>query len=144
MILTGGCRCGSIRFEITDVLDAGYCHCRHCRRRSGAPVFAFLTVQEKNLRLLSGALLPEPSETTGTRQHCAQCRGEIMLNYESREFGSLHAIGIGLLDAPAAIRPTYHQFAADMLPWLDINDSLPRFVGNDISHPRDRMSPYQE
>lgn len=144
MILLGGCRCGSVRFEIEDVLDAGYCHCGQCRRRSGAPVFAFLTVKDHNFKIQGADLFSEPSETAGTRRYCPQCRSEITLQYESPAFGVLHAVGIGLLDRPEAIRPTYHQFVADQLPWLDINDSLPRFQDNEISHPHDRLRPYQD
>jgi hypothetical protein len=92
--------------------------------------------------MVSGTLLTEPSETTGDRQYCERCRGELTLRYENQEFGDLHAVGIGLLDQPELVRPTYHQFVADMLPWLDIRDALPRFQGNEITHPRDRPSPF--
>ena len=35
--LTGGCACGTVRFEVTAPFDtAGYCHCKRCQRRSGA------------------------------------------------------------------------------------------------------------
>jgi hypothetical protein len=51
-------------------------------------------------------------------------------------------VGIGILDRPAEIRPTMHQCEADRLSWLNIADDLPRFETNEnISHPRERMSP---
>ena len=35
-LLTGGCNCGAIRFEVTaPLVDAGYCHCTRCQRRTG-------------------------------------------------------------------------------------------------------------
>ena len=141
-VLTGGCRCGGVRFEISEVLDAGYCHCSQCRRRSGAPVFAFLSVTDAHFVLLQGDLVNEPSETTGTRYYCNQCRSEIALHYENAEFGVIHALGCGLLDRPDLVAPVFHQFYADRLEWLNIEDDLPRFSGNQISHPRDRRSPY--
>lgn len=143
-MLVGGCRCGATRFKLDDVLDAGYCHCNQCRRRSGAPVFAFLTTKDRNFSLIAGKLVGEPSETTGTREYCERCRIEVSLNYDNSEFGKLRAIGIGLLDQPELIRPTYHQFMVDALPWLDIHDTLPRFQTNEVSHPRDRLSPFAE
>ena len=33
----GDCYCGDIRFEVSDIFDAGYCHCSVCRQLSGAP-----------------------------------------------------------------------------------------------------------
>lgn len=140
--LTGGCRCRSACFEIKDVLDAGYCHCSQCRRRSGAPVFAFLSVQDAAFRWRGGQLISEPSEAVGVRDYCAYCRSEVCLRFENPEFGVLRAIGVGLLDEPALIRPTFHQFTADALPWLEIQDNLPRFVDNRISHPRERPRPF--
>lgn len=140
--LTGGCRCQAVQFEIADVLDAGYCHCTQCRRRSGAPVFAFLSVQDAAFRMRNGQLINEPSEAVGVREYCAQCRSEICLRFENPEFGVLRAIGIGLLDQPALIRPTFHQVTAQALPWLEIKDTLPRFVDNEISHPRERPRPF--
>jgi hypothetical protein len=37
----GGCFCGAVRFELTEILDAGYCHCSNCRRFSGAPLLVW-------------------------------------------------------------------------------------------------------
>jgi hypothetical protein len=107
-------------------------------------MFAFVTVKDLDFQLTMGGVLSEPSETTGTRQYCEKCRNEISLNYDNPEFGKLRAIGIGLLDQPELVRPTYHQFVAYMLPWLDIRDTLPRFQGNEITHPRDRLSPFPD
>jgi hypothetical protein len=34
---TGGCICGSIRYEVNRIFDVIWCHCNRCRRVSGAP-----------------------------------------------------------------------------------------------------------
>jgi hypothetical protein len=57
--LGGGCPCDAVRFEITEVFDAGYCHCNRCRKSTGAPVFAFVRVPRAAFDLLSGELLAE-------------------------------------------------------------------------------------
>jgi hypothetical protein len=65
VLLRGGCPCDGVRFEITDVFDAGYCHCNRCRKQSGAPVFAFVHVPRAAFTLLSGELVAEPWERLG-------------------------------------------------------------------------------
>jgi len=53
----------------------------------------------------------------------------------------LLSIGIGQLDEPARVRPTFHPCVSSELPRLQINDNLPRFSENTITHPRKRQSP---
>jgi hypothetical protein len=52
VLLRGGCPCDAARFEITNVFDAGYCHCNRCRKQTGAPVFAFVHVPRAAFRRL--------------------------------------------------------------------------------------------
>ena len=54
----GGCLCGAIRYEIDAVFDVIYCHCKHCRRSSGAPVLLTAQVSGDAFRLTKGS----PSE----------------------------------------------------------------------------------
>jgi hypothetical protein len=55
--LGGGCPCDTVRFEITEVFDAGYCHCNRYRKTTGAPVFAFVFVPRAAFSLLIGELV---------------------------------------------------------------------------------------
>jgi hypothetical protein len=136
--LGGGCPCDAVRFEITEVFDAGYCHCNRCRKSTGAPVFAFVRVPRAAFNLLSGELLAEPRERLGQGVICGSCRGCVYFDMVDQDWLS---IGIGRLDEPARVRPTFHQCVSSKLPWLEIDDDLPRFNENTITHPRERMSP---
>jgi hypothetical protein len=138
VLLRGGCSCDEVRFEITEVFDVGYCHCTRCRKSSGAPVFAFVHVPRAAFKLLSGKLVAEPWERLGRGMSCASCRGCVCFDMGERD---LLSVGIGMLDEPARIRPTFHQCVSSMLPWLEINDSLPRFSENTVTHPKERRSP---
>ena len=60
MPISGGCFCGAIRWEGSNVFDAGYCHCSICRRMSGAPVFSFVHFREGDFRLTKGSPRPLP------------------------------------------------------------------------------------
>ena len=53
-ILTGGCYCGAIRFEVDDFFDAGYCHCTICRRFSGAPAVVWANTPAHDFRVTRG------------------------------------------------------------------------------------------
>ena len=138
VLLRGACPCDAVRFEITEVLDAGYCRCNRCRKRTGAPVFAFVHVPRAAFNLLSGELVAEPWERLGQGMICRSCRGCVCFDMGDRD---LLSIGIGRLDEPDRVRPTFHQCVSSKLPWLEINDSLPRFGENTITHPKDRRSP---
>jgi len=40
-MLTGGCMCGGVRFEVDEPLvSASYCHCTRCQRRTGTAASA--------------------------------------------------------------------------------------------------------
>ena len=106
VLLRGGCPCDAVRFEITDVFDAGYCHCNRCRKQSGAPVFALVHVPRTAFTLLSGELVAEPWERLGQGMICASCRGGVCFDMGDRD---LLSIAIGRLDEPARVRPTFHQ-----------------------------------
>jgi hypothetical protein len=136
--LRGGCPCDAVRFEITDVFDAGYCHCNRCRKHTGAPVFAFVHVPRAAFKLLSGELTAEAKERLGQGLICGFCRASVYFDMGERD---LLSIGIGRLDEPAGVRPTFHQCVSSKLPWLEISDNLPRFSENTITHPRNRQSP---
>jgi hypothetical protein len=123
----------SLRF-----FDAGHSHCSRCREQTGAPVFAFVHVPSAAFNLLGGELVAEPWERLGQGMICASCRGCVYFDMGDRD---LLSIGIGRLDEPARVRPTFHQCVSSKLPWLEIDDGLPRLSENTISHPKDRLSP---
>ena len=101
-------------------------------------MFAFVHVPRVAFKLLSGELIAEPWERLGRGMICASCRGRVCFDMSDRD---LLSIGIGLLDEPARVRPTFHQYVSSKLPWLEISDSLPRFDENTITHPKERQSP---
>ena len=53
--VTGGCLCGTLRFEVTKPLyDPHYCHCRVCQKASGGPVIARAFVARDGFRFTAG------------------------------------------------------------------------------------------
>ncbi len=57
-VLTGGCLCGGVRFELTGPPQAaGYCHCIRCQRRTGTAASPQARIDGRTLRLLGGGEL---------------------------------------------------------------------------------------
>src|SRR5919109_2345988 len=78
--LTGGCACGTVRFEVTAPFQtAGYCHCKRCQRRSGALWSLNAQVPAEGFAILRGG---EAVRTWAPRDglpkaFCAECGGHL-------------------------------------------------------------------
>ena len=63
--ITGGCACGAVRYEATGrPSNTMVCHCRTCRRVTGAPVVAAYLIAER----LGFELRSEVNNVTNTPQ----------------------------------------------------------------------------
>ena len=125
-MVTGGCFCGSVRYRIEDAAPkATICHCEGCRKASGAPVVAWITVRADALRLVQGELRTVRGGKVehescdgfgGTRSFCGQCGSQITFA------GDGHAdyidITTGTLDDPNRFPPTEDSFAERKLVWI--------------------------
>ena len=59
------------------MFDAGYCHCARCRRRSGAPVSAFVHVPSAAFTVVTGEVVSDAEERLGREMVCARCHGDV-------------------------------------------------------------------
>jgi len=127
--ITGGCGCGTVRFEVgVPFLSAGYCHCTRCQRRSGTAASANARAEPGSVRILQGeeelrVWLPE-----GGREKifCGRCGSALF----SRDPGSAEYTGVrlGAVDGEPGIRPESHAFVAYAASWEPIpDDGLPRY-----------------
>jgi hypothetical protein len=113
-------------------VDAGYCHCRLCQRASGAPVVAWATFAAADFHLLAGDLTTYRSSVRGERGFCARCGTPIAFRYLSKP--EYIDITVASLDDPAALPPQYHIWTMSQVPWLRVDDTLPRHMdgGRDL------------
>lgn len=127
--LTGGCLCGGVRYELSEVpVGAGYCHCTRCQRRTGTAAAASAGIVPGSLRIVSGAeLLAEYAPPDGyVKVFCSACGGALW----SRHPDDPERIGVrmGTFDSDPGVRPSYRQYVAYAAPWEPIpDDGLPRF-----------------
>ena len=124
-VATGGCMCGAIRYKASGTpKGSGYCHCRSCRHHTGAPVVAFVDFTPEQVQWLSGNRRRYESSTGIFRAFCPDCGSSIARLWLDE---ATTWLCIGTLDAPELVAPKYHMFTEEQIPWLDIDDELPRY-----------------
>jgi hypothetical protein len=122
----GGCLCGRLRYEARDPIEAGYCHCRLCQRSSGAPVLAWAGFPIARFSYSKGAPESYRSSPRGLRDFCASCGTQIA--FRDSATPTRIDVNVASLDDPAAIEPEYHIWIGSSVPWLHIDDDLPRYT----------------
>jgi hypothetical protein len=116
---TGGCLCGAVRF----VADGppkwtSYCHCRSCRRQTGAPVSAYAGFRTASVRFEGNMPTYYVSSPGVRRGFCATCGST--LTYEGERWPNEVHLHIGTFDDPSTLAPTGHAFADERVPWLHL------------------------
>jgi hypothetical protein len=127
--LTGGCLCGTVRFEVTErPLGAGYCHCTRCQRRTGTASSVQARLAPGSLRITQGerairAFVPEQG---AEKLFCGECGSALWSR--SQDEAQTISVRLSAFDADPGIPLSYRQFVADAAPWETIpDDGLPRF-----------------
>ena len=127
--LTGRCLCGAVRFEITaPLLQAGYCHCTRCQRRTGGSASVQAAVEPGSLRIVAGADLVScwQPEDGFPKCFCSSCGGALWSRHPTEP--DRLSVRLGTLDADPGVRLSYRQFVAYAVPWEPIpDDGLPRY-----------------
>ena len=128
-MLTGGCLCGSVRYEISEPLvSAAYCHCTRCQRRTGAAASAHARVAPGSLRVVQGEeLVREWAPEDGwPKAYCSACGSALWSRSPIED--DLFSVRLGTFDTDPGIRPQWRQFVAYAAPWEPIpDDGLPRY-----------------
>src|SRR5262245_6526455 len=128
--LTGGCLCGTVRFEIDEPLvSASWCHCSRCQRRTGTPASVQGRIAPGSLRLLQGegALRAfVPGDGGFSKVFCGECGSALWS--EDPENSEIMAVRFGAFDGDPGIRPQWRQFVDYAAVWEPIpDDGLPRY-----------------
>lgn len=123
--LTGGCSCGSVRYEsAAPISGAAFCHCRSCRRATGAAAVPWTSVAFARFRWL-GVRPPARYESSAgvTRSFCPRCGTP--LAYQSASSPETLDLTLGSLDDATAVAPLDHIWMEDALPWDRAEDGRP-------------------
>jgi hypothetical protein len=128
-LLTGGCGCGAVRFElIAPPVSASYCHCTRCQRRTGTGASANARVEPGTFRVVAGEDRLKAWKPDGgfEKWFCGDC-GSALFSRDPEDADKV-GVRLGAFDEDPGIRPAVHQFVAYAAPWEPIpDDGLPRY-----------------
>jgi len=138
MIWQGGCLCGAIRYRATaGPLRVVNCHCGMCRRFSGAAFLTHVHFAKAEFTWLGQEPTRYRSSPDAERGYCNRC-GSTLTMHET-VLGDRVQVAVGSLDNPEKIFPDDHVWTASQLPWLRIEDDLPRFATISSAVPSDAL-----
>jgi hypothetical protein len=129
-VITGGCVCGGVRYEVTaPFVSSNYCHCTRCQRRSGTAASANARTAEGSFRIVQGDELVkcwDPGDGGFEKCFCSNC-GSALFSRNAQTKAEV-AVRMGTIDGEPGIRPEKHQFTDYGAVWEPIpDDGLPRF-----------------
>lgn len=126
MTMTGGCRCGAVRYSVEgEAAHHALCHCADCRASSGAPMVGWIAFKEDQLSV-TGDATRYASSPSVTRDFCGTC-GTGLFYRNPDMLGDLVDIQSATLDDPEAAVPQAEIMVRDRLGWMDKVGDLPRF-----------------
>jgi hypothetical protein len=130
--ITGACLCGGVRFEVAaPFVDAGYCHCTRCQRRTGTAASASARVVPGSFRITQGEELVKAYDPGGggfLKAFCVNCGGALYSRHPDDD--GILSVRLGTVDGDPGIRPSYRQRVETAAVWEVIpDDGLPRYEG---------------
>jgi hypothetical protein len=127
-VVTGGCLCGAVRFEITEPLVSfTYCHCTRCQRRTGTAASPQVRIVPGSLRFAQGEDLVRgwKPEDGYEKCFCSNCGGQL---FSRNEEGVIRSVRMGALDEDPGLKPIHRSYVAYAATWEPIpDDGIPRY-----------------
>ncbi len=124
--IEGGCHCGAVRYAVSGKPEGSMiCHCQTCRRVSGAPVVAWVSVESGKFEIVRGHAKAYVSSGGVRRQFCGRCGAQ--LTYARVDDEDSIDVTTATLDHPEAFPPTHHSWLSHDIEWLAFGDGLPTF-----------------
>jgi hypothetical protein len=127
-MLTGGCRCGAVRYQARadDLTRHGLCHCEDCRRSAGAPAVAWLAVPKDGFSVTQGEATRWDGTHGAERYFCGRC-GTGLYYLNEAVLPGIADIQSATLDDPHAHAPAVQIQCAERLGYMAQLDELPAF-----------------
>ena len=127
---TGGCMCGSVRYEVRgEPFSIAHCHCHSCRKHTGAPVVTLAGYLKDQVQFSGAERSLYESSPGALRAFCSQCGSPLTWEGDGGDLGPIVELHLSTFDEPEDLVPTAHAFYPERLPWFEIADDLPRYEG---------------
>jgi hypothetical protein len=126
-IVRGSCLCGQVRFSARLPSKwVAHCHCTYCRRAHGAAFVTWAGFVSDRVAIDPDGAQPSWYESSpgARRGFCAHC-GSPMLFTSTRWPDEMHVARALIADALDR-EPSAHVFFNTHVPWIEVNDSLPK------------------
>ncbi len=121
----GGCFCGAVRYTLIGPPDwSAHCHCRSCQKAVGAAFATWAGVKAENFKVTKGEIAT--CQWPGVeRGFCRNCGTSLTYVAEEGWPGQISVLA-PTLDDPGIASPAAHVYVEHQLPWVKLNDELPR------------------
>jgi hypothetical protein len=121
--LTGGCLCGSVRYEARPEAPEGYyCHCRMCQLAFGNTRAAFVNLRKDQVLWTGVPPTRYASSKIAMRSFCGQCGTPLTFEYLASDYLDL---SVGSFDDPSALKPVSHFAVETRVATWHVPDGLP-------------------
>ncbi len=126
-MITGGCFCNAVRYEIVGVLcKARACHCSKCRKVFSGAGSAYAEVDESaKFRWTAGEdNITRFSSTPGWAvAFCSTCGTSLCGLFED----TVHGVTLGTVDGDPGVEIEMHLFVGSKAPWDHIGGPAPQY-----------------
>ena len=124
--IEGGCLCGAVRYRASGQAQGiTHCHCRTCRRASGAPLVTWAGFDSDKFNFTQGQPVSYASSQNVVRTFCGRCG--TALTYRRLDLPHSVDLTLGSMDDPEQLQPEDHTWIESKLSWIRLDDDLPEY-----------------
>ncbi len=126
-LITGGCLCGAIRYEISaPPISTGYCHCSICQKFTGSSMSTWTAFPASTVQFVNDKPKYFASSPIAERGFCPTCGSSMTYRLLQPKKAAYLVIFTPTLDEPKKHAPAAHSGMESKMPWIEILDDLPR------------------
>lgn len=126
-LITGGCLCGAIRYEISaPPISTGYCHCSICQKFTGSSMSTWTAFPASAVQFVEDEPRYFASSPIAERGFCPTCGSSMIYRLIQPKKAAYLVIFTPTLDEPKKYAPAAHSGMESKMPWIEILDDLPR------------------
>jgi hypothetical protein len=124
-MISGGCFCGSVSYELEGSLQNGRaCHCSRCRKAFSGASSAYAELSPgSRIRWEGREFLSQSAQTGWAIGFCNRCGSTLCGLLD----GEVHGLTLGCVDGDPGVEIEMHIFVGSKAPWDHIGGDAPRY-----------------